>query len=146
MNEYKVVDGWEIIPKGLVSENIKDITSRDGDDGKEQDRLVDILEDLLTYAPDEISYYFSEDHNGREGFMDSDEFYKIWGTVEGLRTVYDSSLLNCVPDTGYNIIETGYAKWDEETKSRDVYVALSMNGCSLASALTEYYKFTLTFD
>ena len=144
MNDRKVVDGWEIVPMRHPIDMVLDITVRDGDEGLEQDRLISILHDLLTYAPSEIGYYFGEDHSGQEGFMEPDDFYETWDKQE-YRTVYDSSLLNYVPESGYNIIEKAYGKWDEDLQSRDMYIALSMNGCSHASALTQHYKFTLSF-
>ena len=142
MNDIKIVDGWEIVPKSHVVETIRDITVRDGDNGLEQDRLVSILEDLFTRAPNEIGYYFSEDHSGQEGFMESEDFYETWD-IQEYRTVYDSSLLNYLPDSGYNIVEKAYGEWNEKARSRNVYIALSMNGCSFASALTQHYKFTI---
>lgn len=147
MNDIKIVDGWEIVPKSHVVETIRDITVRDGDNGLEQDRLVSILEDLFTHAPDEISYYFSEEHSGQEGFMDPEDFYDSWDLRDsGFNTVYNSALLNYGPESGYNIIGKGYGDWNEKARSRNVYISVSLNGCSLASALTEYYKFTILKD
>ena len=147
MEECKIVDGWEIVPKSHVVENIREITSREGDNGLEQDRLVSILEDLFTNAPDEVGYYFSEIHSGTKGFTNPDDFYDTWDLKSnGFNTVYNSSLLNFVPETGYNIIGIGYGEWNQEDKSRNVYISISLNGCSLASALTEYYRFKFTID
>ena len=88
--EYKIVDGWEIVPKSHI-QNLREVISREGDNGVEQDRVVSIVEDLFTDAPEEVGYYFSECHWGVEGFMDPEDFYNTWDTEDNWSTVYDSS-------------------------------------------------------
>ena len=134
-SRYKVKDGWEIIPKEYVSKDIRRIIS----DGWEQDRVVDIMEDLLAKCPKELSWFFSENADSIE---DKDMVYAQ--LPDNWETVYDSSWLNFLPDSGYNIIRLGYGEFNEETREIDVFICLSMNGCSLASALSEYFKYRKT--
>ena len=134
MNKFK--DGWEIIPKESVSKDIKEVISK----GKEQDRVVDIMEDLLMDCHTELSWFFSENADSIE---DKDMVYAQ--LPDNWKTVYDSSWLNNQPDSGYNIIDLGYGDVYEGAsfQQRDIFICLSMNGCSLASALSEYFKFTI---
>ena len=134
MNKFK--DGWEIIPKESVSKDIKEVISK----GKEQDRVVDIMEDLLMDCHTELSWFFSENADSIE---DQDMVYAQ--LPDNWKTVYDSSWLNNQPDSGYNIIDLGYGDVYEGAsfQQRDIFICLSMNGCSLASALSEYFKFTI---
>ena len=132
----KFKDGWEIIPKESVTEDIKEVISK----GKEQDRVVDIMEDLLMDCHTELSWFFSENADSIE---DKDMVYAQ--LPDNWKTVYDSSWLNNQPDSGYNIIDLGYGDVYEGAsfQQRDIFICLSMNGCSLASALSEYFKFTI---
>ena len=36
--------------------------------------------------------------------------------------------------------------YNEKERSRNIYIGISLNGSNLASALTEYYMFTLRWD
>jgi len=134
--ERKFKDGWEIIPQVDVIINILNTISSEG---KEQDRVHDIMQDLLGDCHTQISWYFSEVHG-------SDEEEKVYEEIpDNMNTVYSSVYLNDLPDSGYNIIEVGYGEVyaGESFDQRDVFICLSMNGSSLASALSEYYKFTV---
>ena len=136
--ERKFKDGWEIIPKESVTAEIMDVIS----DGKEQIRVVDIMEDLLGDCHTELSWYFSEVH----GFGDGSDSEKVYEEIpDKWNTVYSSVHLNDLPDSGYNIIEVGYGEVyaGESFDQRDLFICLSMNGCSHASALSEYFKFTI---
>ena len=136
--ERKFKDGWEIVTKVSVTAEIMDVIS----DGKEQIRVVDIMEDLLGDCHTELSYYFSEVH----GFGDGSDSEKVDEELpDKWHTVYSSVHLNDLPDSGYNIIEFGYGEVyaGESFDQRDLFICLSMNGCSHASALSEYYKFTV---
>jgi len=133
--ERKFKDGWEIIPRQSVTVEIIHIIS----EGKERMRVVEIMGDLLGDCHTELSYYFSEVHG-------SDEEEKVYEEIpDNMETVYSSVYLNDLPDSGYNIIEFGYGEVyaGESFDQRDVYICLSMNGSSLASALSEYFKFTV---
>ena len=136
-SKYKVKDGWDIIPKEYVSKDIRRIIS----DGWEQDRVVDIMEDLLAKCPKELSWFFSENADSIE---DQDMVYE--SLPDNWETVYSSVHLNDLPDSGYNIIELGYGDVYEGAsfQQRDIFICLSMNGCSLASALSEYFKYRKT--
>tara|TARA_R100000544_G_scaffold22866_1_gene11432 strand:- start:104 stop:532 length:429 start_codon:yes stop_codon:yes gene_type:complete len=131
-------DGWEYIETTEVISEIKDVIS----DGKEQDRVVDIMSNLLLKQTT-VGYYFHEIHSGyldcdaieEEIDLDSNDY----GTKK-LYTVYDSSWLVGNPDSGYNSIDLFYGPWDDTGEFRNKYVVLSMNGCSGSSALSQYYK------
>tara|TARA_R110002153_G_scaffold44051_3_gene124298 strand:+ start:45 stop:515 length:471 start_codon:yes stop_codon:yes gene_type:complete len=132
MNE-QVKNGWYLRFKEEAEYNIREIISP----GAEQDRVVNIVNDLLTDCHSDLWWHFDEEH----GFSDDiDE-----SLPDRFHTVYDSSWLNDIPDSGYNIIRLSYGDVyaGDSFDQRDIYIALSMNGCSLASALTEYYKFTI---
>ena len=136
--ERKYKDGWEIVTKVSVTAEIMDVIS----DGKEQIRVVDIMEDLLGDCHTELSHYFSEIH----GFGDGSDSEKVYEEIpDNMSTVYSSVYLNDLPDSGYNCISIGYGEVyeGESFNQRDVYICLSMNGCSFASALSQYYKFTV---
>ena len=133
--ERKFKDGWEIIPRQSVTVEIIHIIS----EGKERMRVVDIMGDLLGDCHTELSYYFSEVHG-------SDEEEKVYEEIpDNMETVYSSVYLNDLPDSGYNIINFGYGEVyaGESFDQRDLFIRLSMNGCSHASALSEYFKFTI---
>ncbi len=125
-------DGWEHIETTEIIAEIQDVIS----DGKEQDRVVDIMSDLL-FGVTDVSYYFHETHSA---FLDCDAIdEEIENTDKQTYTVYDSSWLD-TPDSGYNCIALFYGPWDDTGEFRNKYVVLSMNGCSGASALSSYYK------
>ena len=133
--ERKFKDGWEIIPRQSVTVEIIHVIS----EGKERMRVVDIMGDLLGDCHTELSYYFSEVHG-------SDEEEKVYEEIpDNMETVYSSVYLNDLPDSGYNIIEVGHGEVyaGESFDQRDLFICLSMNGCSHASALSEYFKFTV---
>ena len=137
--ERKFKDGWEIIPQVDVIINILNTISSEG---KEQDRVHDIMQDLLGDCHTQISWYFSESH----GFGDGSDSEKVHEELpDKWHTVYSSVYLNDLPDSGYNIIEFGYGEVyaGESFDQREIFICLSMNGCSHASALSEYYKFTV---
>ena len=124
-------DGWEIISvKEHVIPEIKEII----DDGKEQDRVVDIVTDLLSPAKDVVGWYFSE--------YRFDE--RVEEEIDALNyhEVYSSVWLQDVPPSGYNCIGVMVGEWNEERTERQYYVVLSMNGSAGASALSEYFRFT----
>ena len=90
-------------------------------------RVTSVVEEILAFncLSSTVSWYFSEVH----GQQDSVEEYLETLTFH---TVYDSSRIPGIGD--YNIVSI--AK-DEE----HFVVAISLNGCWLASALTEYIRF-----
>ena len=126
-------DGWENIETTEIISEIKEVIF----DGKEQNRVVDIMSDLLL-GQTNVGYYFHEDHSA---FLDCDTIEEeIENTDKQTYTVYDSSWLGDIPDSGYNCIALFYGPWDDTGEFRNKYVVLSMNGCSGASALSSYYK------
>ncbi len=126
-------DGWENIETTEIISEIKEVIF----DGKEQNRVVDIMSDLLL-GQTNVGYYFHEDHSA---FLDCDTIEEeIENTDKQTYTVYDSSWLGDIPDSGYNCIALFYGPWNDTREFRNKYVVLSMNGCSGASALSAYYK------
>lgn len=124
-------DGWEIISvKELVIPVIKNVI----DDGKEQDRVVDIVTDLLSPAKDVVGWYFSEHRSDErvEEEIDALEYHEV----------YSSVWLQDVPASGYNCIGIMVGEWNEDRTERQYYVVLSINGSEGASALSEYFRFT----
>ena len=124
-------DGWEIISvKELVIPVIKNVI----DDGKEQDRVVDIVTDLLSPAKDVVGWYFSEHRSDERGEEEIDalEYHEV----------YSSVWLQDVPASGYNCIGVMVGEWNEDRTERQYYVVLSINGSEGASALSEYFRFT----
>ena len=124
-------DGWEIISvKELVIPVIKNVI----DDGKEQDRVVDIVTDLLSPAKDVVGWYFSEHRSDErvEEEIDALEYHEVQSSV----------WLQDVPASGYNCIGVMVGEWNEDRTERQYYVVLSINGSEGASALSEYFRFT----
>ena len=124
-------DGWEIISvKELVIPVIKNVI----DDGKEQDRVVDIVTDLLSPAKDVVGWYFSEHRSDErvEEEIDALEYHEV----------YSSVWLQDVPASGYNCIGVMVGEWNEDRTERQYYVVLSITGSEGASALSEYFRFT----
>ena len=94
-------------------------------------RVASVIEDILAFKnPTKVSWYFSEVH----GQQDSVENYLETLTFH---TVYDSSRIPGIGD--YNIVEI--ATDPERMFGLKHVVAISLNGCNLASALTEYIRF-----
>ena len=124
-------DGWEIISvKELVIPVIKNVI----DDGKEQDRVVDIVTDLLSPAKDVVGWYFSEHRSDErvEEEIDALEYHEV----------YSSVWLQDVPASVYNCIGVMVGEGNEDRTERQYYVVLSINGSEGASALSEYFRFT----
>ena len=124
-------DGWEIISvKELVIPVIKNVI----DDGKEQDRVVDIVTDLLSPAKDVVGWYFSEHRSDErvEEEIDALEYHEV----------YSSVWLQDIPASGYNCVGVMVGEWNEDRTERQYYVVLSINGSEGASALSEYFRFT----
>ena len=108
-----------------TKEFIAELQTQVGDypDGQ---RVAGVIEDILAFKnPTKISWYFSEVHDTREHVED-------YLKTLTFHTVYDSSRIPGIGD--YNIVSIAQ---DEE----HLVVAISLNGCSLASALTEYIRF-----
>jgi hypothetical protein len=146
MKERKYKDGWEVLQTKDVLNGIKETIS----DGKEQDRVVDIMADLLS-PMEEVSSFFYEVHCNDndvdcDAITDEIETAQIFEGKHNYYDVYDSSHLWELPDSGYNCISLFYGPWNESRTSRDTYVVLSMNGDGGASALSEYFKFTIEYS
>ena len=139
-------DGWEVKQTKDVLKDIKETIS----DGKEQDRVVDIMADLLSPVK-EVSWFFYELHCNDNNVdcgaieVEIETAQMVEGKPDYYYDVYDSSHLWELPDSGYNCISLFYGPWKESRTSRDTYVVLSMNGDGGASALSEYFKFTTEY-
>ena len=130
-NTYQ--DGWQVIPVSQVFDSIREIVTA----GKEQDRLIDIMTDLLggqTY----VKWLFSEEHIFDKN-VDYDKLAKEMQDRE-THTVYTSIWLRDLPDSGYNCIDIS-APMGDGSGHGEIVIVLSCNGCSGASALSEYFMF-----
>ena len=119
----KIIDGWEIIPAcsrtGIFMK--ENWMHNEGHAKLEQDILQDMLK---LFIPGGYGYYFNEIHE-----HDKPE------ELEDLkfRDVYYTPLDFYYVSGEYNIIKT--ASTEDYT-----YYAISLHGCSFASALTEYVR------
>mgnify|MGYP003116516691 FL=1 len=113
---------WENITKEQFFEDTEEIVTA----SPEQARVISLLKELLPV--ENFDWYFSECHNYDEDIEDKMAALKF-------NKVYDSCYIDWLRSpSGYNIIHIAS---DEEYW----YLAISLNGSSLASALTEYVRF-----
>lgn len=126
-------DGWQVISFHHVHEGIRETVTA----GKEQDRLIDIMDDLLKGVT-RVKWFFDEIH------YDDGNVYQQQIETEmrdmKFHTVYDSSWLTDLPDSGYNSIGVNMKMLDDGKCQSTV--VLSCNGSMGASALSEYFQFT----
>ena len=126
-------DGWQVISLHHVHEGIRETVTA----GKEQDRLIDIMDDLLKGVT-RVKWFFDEIH------YDDGNVYQqqIETEMQDMKfhTVYDSSWLTDLPDSGYNSIGVNMKMLDDGKCQSTV--VLSCNGSMGASALSEYFQFT----
>jgi|TARA_R110001583_G_scaffold2282_1_gene16815 hypothetical protein len=118
-----IVDGWEIIPsdakEGLFMEEMW---------VEEEQQIIHDM--LKLFIPEEYGYYFSETHEHDEP-EDIPHGEDVTGSV--WKRVYRTPL-PLYHETGeYNCIDVAYT--EDYT-----YYAISLHGCSFASALTEYVR------
>jgi len=127
---HPIENGWEMIPgntpvAGLCHLDVSHLVSEYKEEFpliyKEQVVIHDLLKLFIT---DEYGYYFSETHeHERPEELDSLEYKRLYYTP--LDFYYKAG--------EYNSIDVAYTK--EYT-----YYAISLHGCSFASALTEYVR------
>ena len=134
-------DGWQVISLHHVHEGIRETVSRKSSTattkGKEQDRLIDIMDDLLKGVT-RVKWFFDEIHY-RDGNIDQERIETEMRDMK-FHTVYDSSWLTDLPDSGYNSIGVNMKMLDDGKCQSTV--VLSCNGSMGASALSEYFQFT----
>tara|TARA_R100000773_G_scaffold38118_1_gene33221 strand:- start:828 stop:1226 length:399 start_codon:yes stop_codon:yes gene_type:complete len=125
----KIIDNWEICKpddKGLYAfDGLSYLDDEHKDDSsliyQEQKLILDMLKLFIT---GEYGYYFSEVHtHERPEELDSLEFKRVYYTPVDF---YHKS-------GEYNCISVAYT--EDYT-----YYAISLHGCSFASALTEYVR------
>ena len=126
-------DGWQVISFHHVHEGIRETVTA----GKEQDRLIDIMEDLLKGVT-RVKWFFDEIHYD-DGNIDQERIETEMRDMK-FHTVYDSSWLTDLPDSGYNSIGVNMKMLDDGKCQSTV--VLSCNGSMGASALSEYFQFT----
>jgi len=129
----KYQDGWQVISFHHVHEGNRETVTA----GKEQDRLIDIMDDLLKGVT-RVKWFFDEIH------YDDGNVYQQQIETEmqdmKIHTVYDSSWLTDLPDSGYNSIGVNMKMLDDGKCQSTV--VLSCNGSMGARALSEYFQFT----
>ena len=128
-------DGWEVIPFTQVHDSLRETVTP----GKECDRLSDILNDLLQGTL-RVKWFFSEVHY-RDKNVDHESIQELMHSID-FHTVYDSSWLSDIPESGYNCISIR-APMGDGSGHGDIIIALSCNGDMGSSALTEYFRFSL---
>lgn len=132
MKKLKIVDGWEMIPAdsktGLfMEETWKKRPERDRFHLTNEEQQI-IHDMLKLFVRGHYGYYFSELHDHEQP-----EDIPVRGHVDSWTKVYYTPN-DLFYDTGqYNSIDTASTK-------DYVYYAISLNGSSLASALTEYVR------
>ena len=132
--ELKEVDTftWRPVVVSSYIEESKQILEDPNHTPHETNRVVSLLEELLVDI-DEVGYYFSED----DGIIERYEEY-----LAGLEWnyVYDSSQVYRLGNHDvYNIIKI--ARTPHPEFNDYWYLAVSLNGSNLSSALTEYVRF-----
>ena len=132
--ELKEVDTftWRPVMVSSYIEESKQILEDPNHTPHETNRVVSLLEELLVDI-DEVGYYFSED----DGIIERYEEY-----LAGLEWnyVYDSSQVYRLGNHDvYNIIKI--ARTPHPEFNDYWYLAVSLNGSNLSSALTEYVRF-----
>ena len=115
--EIKTVDTFTWRPV-VVSSYIEETIEVLEDPSHENTRVVSLLEEILT-GVGEFGYYFSEE----DGLIERYEEYRL-----GSQDVYNIVSIARTPHPEFNDY------W---------YLAVSLNGCNLSSALTEYIRFQL---
>ena len=129
--KIKTVDTftWSLV---MVSSYIEETIEVLEDPSHENTRVVSLLEEILEDVG-EAGYYFSESH----GVIERYEEYLAsleWNYV------YDSSQIYRLGNQDvYNIIQI--ARTPHPEFNDYWYLAVSLNGCNLSSALTEYVRF-----
>ena len=132
--ELKEVDTftWRPVVVSSYIEESKQILEDPNHTPHETNRVVSLLEELLVDI-DEVGYYFSED----DGVIERYEEYLAsleWNYV------YDSSQVYRLGNHDvYNIIKI--ARTPHPEFNDYWYLAVSLNGSNLSSALTEYVRF-----
>tara|TARA_R110001583_G_scaffold105358_5_gene252924 strand:- start:1012 stop:1428 length:417 start_codon:yes stop_codon:yes gene_type:complete len=131
--EIKTVDTFTWRPV-VVSSYIEETIEVLEDPSHENTRVVSLLEEILT-GVGEFGYYFSEE----DGLIERYEEYLAsleWNYV------YDSSQIYRLGNQDvYNIVSI--ARTPHPEFNDYWYLAVSLNGCNLSSALTEYIRFQL---
>ena len=132
--ELKEVDTftWRPVVVSSYIEESKQILEDPNHTPHETNRVVSLLEELLVDI-DEVGYYFSED----DGVIERYEEYLAslqWNYV------YDSSQVYRLGNQDiYNVIKI--ARTPHPEFNDYWYLAVSLNGSNLSSALTEYVRF-----
>jgi len=130
----KIVDGWEIIPSDAKEGLFMEENWMKEEDFPLINKEQQIIHDMLKlFIPGEYGYYFGEIHE-HDDPEDIPHGEGIWKNGEGIwKTVYNTPRDFYYRASEYNSIDVAYT--EDYT-----YYAISLHGCSLASALTEYVR------
>lgn len=104
----------------------------------ETQRVLGVLKPILSHLSDadKIGYHFSECEGHDEKHLE--ELLKDLNGEEKWYTIYDSCNFPVSDGGSYSILQVA-----RSTSGGYFYLAMSLYGCPLASALTEYFKVPL---
>ena len=127
MKNVIIKNGWEIIPSDSKAGLFMEEMWMEEEDFPLINKEQQIIHDMLKlFIPGEYGYYFSETHEHDEP-EDIPHGEDVW------KRVYYTPLDFYYESGEYNIISTAYTE-------DYIYYSISLHGCSMASALTEYVR------
>ena len=127
MKNVIIKNGWEIIPSDSKAGLFMEEMWMEEEDFPLINKEQQIIHDMLKlFIPGEYGYYFSETHEHDEP-EDIPHDEDVW------KRVYYTPLDFYYESGEYNIISTAYTE-------DYIYYSISLHGCSMASALTEYVR------
>jgi len=111
----------------------------DGERDPENCRVENILKPILSHLNGDakIGYHFGE-CDGHDEYHLEDLMSDLPKNAEW-HTIYDSCYFPFTDGGSYSIIQVAYADNREH-----FYLSMSLGGCQLSSALTEYFKIPMT--
>jgi len=130
--EKIIKNGWEIMPSGYKTGLFGLRQYMEEEDSPLINKEREIIYNMLKlFIPGEYGYYFIETHEHDEP-EDIPEYAKgVW------ERVYYTPMPFYYESGEYNSIDVAYSR----SKTEDyTYYAISLHGCSFASALTEYVR------
>jgi len=130
-----MVSKEDILRNNGLSEFLED---SDKKEDSETQRVLAVLKPILSHLSNhvKIGYHFSECEGHDEKHLE--ELLKDLNGEEKWYTIYDSCNFPVSDGGSYSILEVA-----QSTSGEYFYLAMSLYGCLLASAPTEYFKVPL---